>query len=94
MPLVCVSGVAPSYLRPFILLSAIFSSGTRKALKAIDHIEKAARTCVAKRLEATSGVQVNSRRDLLHQLLQITETKGEKVDFGVHEVEYEAYVGL
>ena len=94
MPVVCLSAIAPSYSRPLILASAVFSSSARQALRALDHIAAAARGCVAKRRASTAGGETSTRRDLLHQLLEITETKGEKVDFGVHEVEYEAYVGL
>lgn len=94
MPLVCLSAIAPAYSRPFILVLAAFSSSIRKALQAIDHIAAAARACVAKRIESANAKDMSSRLDILHQLLEIIQTKGEKVDFGVHEIEYEAYVGL
>ena len=94
LPVVCLSAIAPSYARPFLFASAIFSPSVRRALKALDHIAAAARGCVAERQESTAAGKTSIRRDLLHQLLEIAQTKGEKVDFGVHEVEYEAYVGL
>jgi hypothetical protein len=94
IPTIVTSTVAPTYLRPFILGSAIISSEARWALKAFDHIGNAARKCVAERMKTAADPQNHSRRDLMHQLLGIVHSKGEKLDFGVHEVEYEAYVGL
>ncbi|KIY01582.1 uncharacterized protein Z520_03134 [Fonsecaea multimorphosa CBS 102226] len=94
MPVLCLSGIAPAYTRPFILGSAIFSSNVRKALKAIDHIAAAARQCVAKRLEGVSAGNPILRRDILQQLLEISQKKADEVEFGVHEVEFEAYVAL
>ncbi|KIW22183.1 uncharacterized protein PV07_12094 [Cladophialophora immunda] len=94
MPVICLSGIAPAYTRPLILASSVFSSNVRKALKAIDHIAAAARQCVAKRLEGISSGNPSLRRDILHQLLEISQNKAKEVDFGVHEVEYEAYVAL
>ena len=64
-----------------------------RALKALDHIAAAARSCVGARVRSDGG-EKTTRRDLLQQLLETTRTKGEKVNFGVPEVEYEAYVGL
>lgn len=94
IPAITTAAVAPSYIRPIILTSAILNPAARRALKAIDHIAAAARICVAKRREKTVGDDSSARHDLLHQLLGIVREKGEKVDFGVPEVEYEAYVAL
>jgi cytochrome P450 len=63
-------------------------------LKAIDHIAAAARSCVAERRAKADQDDSSARRDLLQQLLGIVQEKGEKVDFGIGEVEYEAYVAL
>lgn len=73
----------------------MISSSVRRGLKAIDHIAAAARSCVAKRRKENPEGKVEGRRtDLLHHLLDIVDVKGEKVDFGIGEVEYEAYVAL
>lgn len=93
MPLVVATAVSPKYFRPFILGSAIVSPTALRALKALDHIAAAARSCVAKRVRSNEAATA-VRRDLLEQLLEIARTKGEKVDFGVPEIEYEAYVAL
>ncbi|KAK5044698.1 hypothetical protein LTR84_010590 [Exophiala bonariae] len=93
VPLITLAAVAPSYTRPLILVSSIISPAIRKAMKAIDHIATAARSCVATRsMQLAAGESV--RRDLLSQLFDISHTKGEKVDFGLGEITYEAYVGL
>lgn len=94
MPILLTSAVAPTYTRPLILTSSIFSGAVRQALKAIEHIANAARGCVGERMQGSTDGEESHRRDILHQLLEITYTKGEKVDFGIREVEYEAYVGL
>lgn len=98
MPTICVSAVSASYARPFIMASSLLIPGVRKGLKAIDHIAAAAKSCVATRVQAESGTagdeETGPRRDILQQLLEIQQTKGEKVDFGIGEVELEAYVGL
>jgi hypothetical protein len=94
IPLITVSAVAPSYIRPLIMASSIFSSAVRTALRAIDHIAAAAKGCVAERSQQLlTGVQT-IRCDLLQQLFDISNEKGEKVDFGLGEITYEAYVGL
>lgn len=94
MPPLCITGVSPTYVRPLILCSAITIPSARQALKAIEHIAAAAKGCVAQR---STDFELNGmvpRQDLLQQLFDIKKEKGEKVDFGVPEVELEAYVAL
>lgn len=88
-----MTAVAPSYTRPLILASALVVPGSLKALKAIDNIGTAARKCVAKRFETVSKTGEN-RTDILEQLYSIHVEKGEKVEFGLGEIEQEAYVAL
>ena len=94
IPMVTTAAVAPTYVRPFIFTSALFNPVARKALKALDHIAAAARSCVAERRAKAISEAGAGRRDLLHQLLGIVQEKGQKVDFGIPEMEYEAYVAL
>ena len=95
LPVLTAAGVSSPAVRGFILGSSLFSSAARKGLKAVDHIAAAARGCVAKRLGAdASGKSKTGRTDLLHHLLEIAENKGEAVDFGRGEVEYEANVAM
>ncbi|KAJ9227002.1 hypothetical protein DTO271D3_8144 [Paecilomyces variotii] len=92
-PFLCVTGVGPTYLRPLILGSAIAVPGSLKALKAIDTVAHAARECVSKRF-GEGAVQTEKRTDLLQQLYDIYQEKGEKVDFKMGEITQEAWVGL
>jgi cytochrome P450 len=93
VPSICSIAVAPSYIRPLILATAFLSPSVRKALKAIEKITQAAKACVIRRCDAiVSGQQ--PRQDLLQQLLQIRDDKGEKVDFDIPEIQLEAYVAM
>ncbi|GAB7353809.1 hypothetical protein MBLNU459_g4187t1 [Dothideomycetes sp. NU459] len=99
IPGICATAVSASYARPLILASSLLLPTVRKGLKAIDHIAAAAKACVARRVEEQSCAGAGAdggvpRRDLLQQLLEIQQSKGEKVDFGRGEVEQEAYVAL
>lgn len=94
IPSFLTAAIAPTYLRPLVLTSAILSPAARRALKAVDRVAVAARSCVAGRRAKTVGDDGSTPHDLLHQLLGIVQDKGEKVDFGVGEVEYEVYTAL
>lgn len=93
MPFVCMTAVAPSYFRPLILASAFVVPGSLSALKALDTIATASRSCVAKRFGDGSKTSEH-RTDILEQLYSIHRERGEKVEFGLGEIEQEAYVAL
>jgi hypothetical protein len=59
-------------------------------MKAIKHIETAAHQSVDGRLQD----EETGRQDLLRHLLEISRSKGDKVDFGIGEVKLEAYSAL
>jgi len=94
MPFLCLTAVAPSYVRPLILSSAIVVPGSLRALKAIDNIAVAANSCVAQRFEEVSTVETPPRSDLLQQLYTIYREKGDKIDFKMGEIKLEAYVAM
>lgn len=97
LPVLTVAAVSSPVTRFVILGSSMINSATRRALQAVDHIIAAARECVKKRKDNNSedkGPVQGSRTDFLHHLLHIVSEKGEKVDFGMGEVENEAYVAL
>jgi len=95
LPVLTAAGVSSPVVRGLLLGSSMLSSGVRKGLKAIDHIAAAARSCVATRLSVDSKDESQANRtDLLQHLLKIAKNKGEAVDFGKGEVEYEAYVAM
>lgn len=95
-PVMASMAVSATYARTAIVLSAITSKSVRIALKGIDHVTMTAKACVKERLEqilASDGYAV-PRHDLLQQLIGIMQERGEKIDFGISEIEYEAYVAL
>jgi hypothetical protein len=94
LPVLTLTALAPSYVRPLVLGMAVLSPTVRNALKAVDHIANAARGCVTRRKQALSAGHQDIRRDLLQQLFEIHQQKGEKVDFGEGEITYEAYVAM
>jgi hypothetical protein len=94
MPFLCMTAVAPTYVRPLILTSALVVPGSLKALKAIDNIGVAARQCVAERFDAAGNDQGQHRTDIFEQLYDIHREKGEKVDFKIGDIQQEAYVAL
>lgn len=93
MPFSCICAVAPTYLRPLILGSAIFIPAAFRAVKSIDGIRKAAVIATAKRLkENQDGVE--HRNDMLQQLFDIVEQKGDEANFSVKEATLEAFVAM
>ncbi|KAH7067852.1 cytochrome P450 [Paraphoma chrysanthemicola] len=93
MPVLCISAIAPTYLRPLIMSSAIVIPAAFKAVKAIDGIRKAALAAGGRRKkEIEDGVA--HRNDILQQLFGIVREKGEKVNFSSGEATLEAYVAM
>lgn len=88
-----ISVVLLTYVRPLILACAQIVPTARKALKCVNHIAGAARSCVAHRLE-DAGEDEERRDDLLEQLLMIRQQKGDDMDFGSGDIEQEAYAAL
>jgi hypothetical protein len=93
MPVLCISAIGPSYLRPLIMTSAIFIPAALKAVKAIDGIRKAAVAAAGKRMKSIEDGAA-ARHDMLQQLFDIVREKGEKVNFSSREVTLEAYVAM
>jgi hypothetical protein len=89
LPILVRAAVGTSWMQSLLLSSSMLSGSTRAAMKSFEGVEIAARTCVAKRRAAAPD-----RQDLMGHLLNIMHTKGEKVDFGVGEVEQEANTAL
>lgn len=90
VPVLCQAAVASPIVQRIILGSASINPATKEATKAIKHIEEAARSSVDGRLED----EETGRQDLLRHLLEISRSKGDKVDFGIGEVKLEAYSAL
>lgn len=93
LPLICISAVAPSYLRPVIMASALVLPATYSAVRALNDLRKAAVAAANKRLQDLEDGVVH-RSDMLQQLFDIVQTKGEKVNFTHKEATLEAWVAL
>jgi hypothetical protein len=92
MPVLCMSAIAPSYLRP-IMTSAIAVPYMLRAVKAINGIREAAVAAAENRIKNIElGAPV--RNDMLQQLFDIVREKGEKINFGSREATLEAYVAI
>lgn len=93
MPVLCIAAVAPTYMRPLIMGSAIVVPAALKAVKAVDGIRKAAIEAVTQRQQEMKAGTVH-REDLLHQLFEIEREKGQKVNFTTNEVTLESWVAM
>ncbi|RDL41768.1 uncharacterized protein BP5553_01747 [Venustampulla echinocandica] len=95
MPTLCIASVAPKFTRPVIFLSSVLIPSVKIALKALDHIAAAAKSCVTQRFaDAEGSFDTVKRRDILQQLMDIRKEKGPKLDFGLSEIELESYSAL
>lgn len=93
MPFLCVTSVAPSYIRNLILMSALVVPGSVAALKAIENIGSSARVLVAKRKGEHTDAK-SQRTDIFQQLYDIHVEKGDQVDFQMGDIEQEAFIAL
>lgn len=96
-PLLGGLAVSATYARLAIQLSAVTSRSVRSSLKAIEHVVKTAKACVTQQVSQVAAAQDKGgipRKDVLQQLLGIVQERGEAVDFGIPEVQYEVYVAL
>jgi len=93
MPFLCIAAIAPTYLRPFIMGSALFVPAAFRAVKAVEGIKTAAVAAAGKRKkEIDEGVA--HRNDLLQQLFDIVRDKGDKVNFTSNEATLESWVAM
>lgn len=93
MPVLCVAAVASNYMRPLVMGSAIAIPVVFKALKALESIRNAAVIATKKRVKEVEDGKV-PRNDMLQQLFDIVQEKGEKANFSGREVTLEAYVAM
>ena len=77
MPVLCISAIGPTYLRPLIMCSTIAIPAAFRAVKAIDSIRKAAVIAAGKRMKNNEN-GMEHRNDMLQQLFDIVREKGEK----------------
>lgn len=93
MPVLCISAIAPYYLRPLIMCSAIVIPAVFRAVKAIEGIQQAAIAATQKRLGEMRAGEA-TRTDMLQQLFAIVQEKGEKVNFSEREATLEAFIAM
>lgn len=93
MPVLCIAAIAPSYVRPIIMTSAIFIPAGLKAIKAMDAIRDAAVEAASTRKKSIEDGDP-ARHDMLQQLFEIVREKGEKVNFSDREATLEAHVAM
>ncbi|KAH7161064.1 cytochrome P450 [Dactylonectria macrodidyma] len=94
LPILTTSCVLPSYIRPIFLLGVVMMPGVYKALGSLKDIEAAAESCVSERQRLVESSDASEKKDILSSLFDIVRDKGEKVDFGMTEVQVEVYVAL
>ena len=93
MPVLCIAAIAPTYLRPIVMGSAICVPGVFKALKSFERIHTAAVDVVKKRVAEISAGTAD-RIDMLQQFSKIAREKGAQHNFTDSEVMLEAYAGM
>ncbi|KAJ6086421.1 cytochrome P450, partial [Penicillium canescens] len=94
LPVLTTAAASSPLVRGLIMGLFTLSSTARKGLKGMNHIIETARTSVDDRVSAVSTPGKQERRDLLHNLLTIVYSKGDKLDFGIEDVKNEAFAAL
>ena len=85
--------VAPPYMRSSFVPLALLSHHVRKGFAAFGNIAKRARAAVATRLEENDK-RAKQRVDLLGKLFEVMREKGERVDFGLRDIDKEMAGGF
>jgi hypothetical protein len=93
MPVLCISAIGPTYLRPLITASSILVPAVFKAVRAMDGIRKAAISATNNHIQDKEQGAA-PQKDILFQLLHIVREKGEKANFGTSEATLEAYTAM
>jgi hypothetical protein len=94
LPVLTTAASSSPSVRGLIMGLFTLSSTARKGLKGMNHIIETARTSVDDRVAAVADPGKRERKDLLHNLLAIVDSKGDKLDFGVEDVKNEAFAAL
>lgn len=94
LPVLTTAATSSPLVRGLIMGLFTLSATARKGLKGMNHIIETARTSVDDRVSAIIAPGKRERKDLLHNLLDIVQSKGEELDFGVEDVKNEAFAAL
>jgi hypothetical protein len=93
VPMLCISAIAPTYLRPIITTSSILYPAGLKAVRAIDSIRKVAIAATLNRIKDIDQGNAH-QNDMLRQLLHIVREKEDKVNFTRSEATLEAHTAM
>jgi hypothetical protein len=94
LPVLTTAAASAPLVRGLIMGTFRLSSTARRGLKGMNHIIETARTSVDNRVSAVTAPGKPERKDILHNLLSIVYSKGEKLDFGIEDVKNEAFAAL
>lgn len=95
IPVMAISGVMPSYIRPIFMSVGLMFGRIRKAFGALGHLTKAANMVVEDRMsEAKKAGGRSSHSDILTRIFDIYYDKGKSLDFEVTDVKMEAWAAL
>ncbi|KAI9039408.1 cytochrome P450 [Aspergillus affinis] len=92
IPVMTLSAVMPTYVRPFFMLGGLLFSRMRASLVALKSLTKAADATVEDRLAESKEVgNVSQRPDVLNKVLKIYCQEGQRVDFDMDDVKMEVF---
>lgn len=96
VPFVTLMSTIPTYLRGLLSTSALFVPQVKEALLALESVTIAALECVKGRQAALDNPELapTIRRDILQQMFEIHQKKGQEVDFTPSDISQEAYSAL
>lgn len=94
LPTLATASSLPRYGQTLALLAGAALPSVFKALSCLKDVEKAAEDCVHERQRLLATAQRPEKKDILASLMEVADTKGEKLDFGLSEVKVEVYVAL
>ena len=77
--------------RPLLVLAFVCFPSVRRALGVKDHVEAFARTSVSAREKALAAGWTGGPHDLLQKMFELREARGDKLNFGIHDIEMESY---
>ncbi|KAJ5144422.1 cytochrome P450 [Penicillium atrosanguineum] len=94
LPVLTTAAASSPLIRRLIMGLFTLSSTARKGLKGMNHIIETARKSVDNRASAVGAAGKQERKDILHNLLAIVYSKGDRLDFSIEDVKNEAFAAL
>lgn len=91
IPVMTLSALLPTYIRPVFMLTGMLFPSLRKAVAALGTLTDASNRVVAERVQPGHNEVKSERSDFITKVLQIYHEKGPKVDFDIDDVKTEAW---